>query len=138
MGKLENASTFTSRHGSRITKMLTWLGQQAGATTGKVVIAVQHVPLFRDDDFPKNNAYWIVNAPYAQREVDLLHKLGVKHLLAGHWHIGRVFEKDGITIQVAPATRWLPMGGKLGFAMHIITPEGDVHTEFVPLPNATP
>jgi hypothetical protein len=30
------------------------------------------------------------------------------------------------------------MGGQLGFAMHTITPQGDVSTEFVPLPNATP
>ncbi len=119
-------------------KMLTWLGQQVGKTKGKVVIAMQHVPLFRDNGFPDSNAYWIVNAPYAQREVDLLHKLGVKHMLAGHWHNGRVFEQDGITIHVAPATSWLPFGGKLGFAMHTITVNGDVHTEFVPLPNATP
>jgi 3',5'-cyclic-AMP phosphodiesterase len=119
-------------------KMLAWLGQQVGTTKSKVVIAAQHIPLFRDGDFPKNNAYWIVGAPYAQLETNLLHKLGVKHLLAGHWHIGRVFEQDGITIHAAPATSWLPMGGQLGFAMHTITPEGDVSTEFVPLPNATP
>jgi len=119
-------------------KMLNWLGQQAGTTNGKVVIAVQHIPLFLDNNFPNKNAYWVINAPYARREVDLLHKLGVKHLLVGHWHIGKVFEQDGITIHVAPATSWLPFGGKLGFAMHTITPEGDVSTEFVPLPNATP
>ncbi len=119
-------------------KMLTWLGRQAEKTKGKVVIAVQHIPLFRDDNFPNSNVYWIVNAPYAQREMDLLHKLGVKHLLAGHWHVGRVFEHDGITIHVAPATSWLPFGGQLGFALHTIKANGDVHTEFVPLPNATP
>lgn len=119
-------------------KMLTWLGRQAGATNGKVIIAVQHIPLFRDHGFPDSNAYWIVNAPYAQREVDLLHRLGVKHLLAGHWHFARVFEEDGINIHVAPATSWLPFGGKLGFAIHTITANGDVQTEFVPLPNASP
>jgi 3',5'-cyclic AMP phosphodiesterase CpdA len=119
-------------------KMLKWLGQQAEATKGKVVIATQHVPLFRDGNFPENNAYWIIGEPYAEREEDLFRQLGVKHLLAGHWHINRVFEKDGITIHVAPSTSWLPFGGKLGFAMHTITPRGDVSTEFVPLPNAMP
>lgn len=119
-------------------KMLTWLGQQEELTKGKMVIAVQHIPLFRDNNFPKSNAYWIVDAPYSAREVDLLHRLGVKHLLAGHWHIGRVFMQEGLTIHVAPATSWLPFGGQLGFAMHTITANGDMHTEFVPLPNATP
>jgi hypothetical protein len=74
-----------------------------------------------------------VDGPYAQHEVELLHGLGVKHLLTGHWHTGRVFNQDGITIHVAPATSWLPFGGQLGFAMHTITANGDVHTEFVPL-----
>jgi 3',5'-cyclic AMP phosphodiesterase CpdA len=119
-------------------KMLAWLGRQEEFTKGKMAIAVQHVPLFRDDNFPKNNAYWIVGASYAPREVDLLHKLGVKNLLAGHWHIGRVFEQDGITVHVAPATSWLPMGGQLGFAMHTITADEHVRTEFVALPNAMP
>ena len=115
-------------------KMLDWLAQQAEPTRGKVVIAVQHIPLFRDNDFPDAKPYWTVNAPYAQRETDLLHALGVKHLLAGHWHNGRVFEQDGITIHVAPATSWLPLGGKLGFALHSIDTDGDVRTEFVTLP----
>ena len=119
-------------------KMITWLGKQAGTCKGKVFIAVQHIPLFRDNGFPDSNAYWIVNAHYAQLEMGLFHKLGVKHLLAGHWHIGRVFKHDGITVHVAPATSWLPFGGKLGFAMQTITPEGDVRTEFVPLPDAKP
>lgn len=119
-------------------KMLNWLAKQPRPGEGKVVIAVQHIPPYRDNAFPDNNAYWIVNAPYAQREADLLYKLGVKHLLAGHWHIGRVFEKNGLTIHVAPATSWLPFGGKLGFAIHTITVNGDLHTEFVPLPTATP
>ena len=115
-------------------RMLDWLKNQAGPTKGKVVIAVQHIPLFRDKGFPDGKPYWTVNAPYAQSEMDLLHKLGVKHLLAGHWHNGRVFEQDGITIHVAQATSLLPLVGELGFAVHTITAEGDVHTEFVPLP----
>ena len=118
-------------------KMLAWLDDQAGPTKGKVTIAVQHIPLFLDNGFPDAKPYWTVNAPYARRETELLHKLGVKHLLAGHWHNGRVFQHDGITLHVAPATSWLPLGGQLGFAMHTITADGDVRTEFVPLP-ATP
>lgn len=119
-------------------KMLAWLAQQAEPTKGKVVIAVQHIPLFRDNGFPEAKPYWTVNAPYARREADLLHTLGVKHLLAGHWHNGRVFEQNGITIHVAPATSWLPFGGELGFALHTITATGEVRTEFVPLSNNHP
>ena len=118
-------------------KMLDWLARQAGSTKGKVVIAVQHIPLFRDHGFPDAKPYWTVNAPYARREADLFHRLGVEHLLAGHWHYGRVFEQNGITVHEAPATSWLPLGGQLGFAMHTITAEGDVRTEFVFLPKAT-
>jgi hypothetical protein len=54
-------------------------------------------------------------------------------MLVGHWHNGRVFEREGVTWHVAPATSWLPWGGELGFAMHTINSNGDVHTEFVPL-----
>jgi Icc protein len=115
-------------------KMLTWLDRQAGPTKGKITIAVQHIPLFRDHNFPDTKPYWTVNAPYAERETELLHKLGIKHLLAGHWHNGRVFEQDGITIHVAPTTSWLPLGGTLGFALHTITADGSVRTEFVSLP----
>ncbi|HXS67434.1 MAG TPA: metallophosphoesterase [Candidatus Polarisedimenticolia bacterium] len=117
-------------------KMLAWIDEQAGPTRGKVAIAVQHIPLFRDQNFPDAKPYWTINEPYAQRELDLFHKLGIKNLLAGHWHNGRVFENKGITIHVAPATSWLPLGGRLGFAMHSITAEGEVHTEFVFLPGA--
>jgi len=117
-------------------KMLAWMDEQAAAIRGKVVIAVQHIPLFRDKNFPDAKPYWTVNEPYAQRELDLFRKLGIKDLLAGHWHDGRVFETNGITIHVAPATSWLPLGGRLGFAMHSITAQGEVHTEFVPLPAA--
>lgn len=115
-------------------KMLAWMAAQAEPTKGKVLIAVQHIPLFRDNNFPDAKPYWTVNEPYAAREADLFHTLGVKHLLAGHWHNGRVFEKNGLTIHVAPALSWLPMGGQLGFAMHTITANGDVHTELVALP----
>jgi hypothetical protein len=70
--------------------------------------------------------------------MEALRGLGIKHMLVGHWHNGRVFEREGITWHVAPATSWLPWGGELGFAMHTITSAGDVRTEFVALPGATP
>ncbi len=114
-------------------KMLAWMDDQAASLKGKIVIAVQHIPLYRDHDFPDAKPYWTVNQPYAQRESDLFHQLGIKHLLAGHWHNARVFAHGDITIHVAPATSWLPLGGQLGFALHTITADGSVHTEFVPL-----
>jgi len=113
-------------------KVLAWLENQRHA--GKVVIGIQHVPMFRDGDFPPDTKpYWVLNDPYRLRELDLLHLLGIRHMLVGHWHNGRVFEREGIVWHVAPATSWLPWGGDLGFAMHTITSDGDVRTEFVPL-----
>jgi hypothetical protein len=119
-------------------RMFAWLAEQGDKTKGKVTIAVQHIPLFRDNTFPADKPYWTVNAPYARHETDILHQLGIKHLLAGHWHNGRVFEHDGITVHVAPATSWLPSGGQLGFAIHSISADGNVHTEFVPLAEDAP
>lgn len=101
---------------------------------GSIVIGIQHVPVFRDGNFPPDSKpYWVINDPYRSREMDILHKLGVRDMLVGHWHNGRVFGHDGITWHVAPATSWLPWGGELGFAMHTISPDGKVKTEFVPL-----
>lgn len=115
-------------------KMFAWLHGQIGTTTNKVVLAAQHIPLYRDNGFPRDSKpYWTVNPPYAQREADILRDLGVKHLLAGHWHIERVFETNGITIHVAPATSWLPFGGQLGIEIHTVTAQGDVESEFGPL-----
>lgn len=114
-------------------KMLAWLKQQIN-TPHNIVIGIQHIPVFRDGNFPPDSKpYWIVSNPYRSREMNLLHKIGVHHMLVGHWHNGRVFEHGGITWHVAPATSWLPWGGELGFAMHTISPNGDVKTEFVPL-----
>jgi len=114
-------------------KMLDWLAKQSEPTKGRVVIAFQHVPLFRADDFPDAKPYWTINAPYAQAEADLLHKLGVKNLLAGHWHHYWLFEKDGIEVHVAPSTSWLPLKGQLGFALHTINSQGAMRSQFVPL-----
>jgi 3',5'-cyclic AMP phosphodiesterase CpdA len=105
---------------------------------GNIVIGIQHIPAERSDVLPDNKPYWVVNEPYRSREINLLHKLGVRHMLVGHWHVGNVFERDGITWHVAPSTsRLLPWSGQLGFAMHTISRNGDVRTEFVSI-NAEP
>jgi 3',5'-cyclic AMP phosphodiesterase CpdA len=141
-------------------KMLGWLAAQGGGRDaddrqrddrddqnrgdrddrgGKIIIGIQHIPAARADNLPPDRKpYWVVNEPYRSRELQLLHKLGVRHMLAGHWHVGTVFERDGITWHIAPSTsRPLPWSQGLGFAMHTIGRDGDVKTEFVRL-NAEP
>jgi 3',5'-cyclic AMP phosphodiesterase CpdA len=105
------------------------------ARGGNIVIGIQHIPAFRGDNLPADSKpYWVINEPYRSREMALLHRLGVRHMLVGHWHVGTIFQRDGITWHVAPSTsRLLPWSGQLGFAMHTITRDGDVQTEFVPL-----
>jgi 3',5'-cyclic AMP phosphodiesterase CpdA len=102
---------------------------------GNIVIGIQHIPADRGDNLPPDpKPYWVISEPYRSRELNLLHRLGVRHMLVGHWHVGNVFERDGITWHVAPSTaRLLPWSGQLGFAMHTISRDGDVRTEFVPL-----
>jgi predicted phosphodiesterase len=120
-------------------KMLSWVEQQEKSLgKGKPAIGIQHVPVFHDKGFPDPKPYWVISDSYRSQEMNLLHRLGIKHMLVGHWHNGRVFEREGITWHVAPATSWLPWGGSLGFAMHTITPNGRVNTEFVNLPGAEP
>ena len=104
----------------------------------RVVIGVQHIPVFPDGRFPDPKPYWVVSEPYRSQEIRRLHQLGIKDMLVGHWHTGRMFEREGITWHVAPSTSWLPWGGELGFAMHTIAPDGSVRTEFVDLPGARP
>lgn len=121
-------------------KMFAWLNGLAdtGSSNKKLYIGVQHIPVFRDESFHDPKPYWIVSDPYRSKEMDALRKLGIRHMLVGHWHYGRVFEREGITWHVAPATSWLPWGGRLGFATHTITHDGYVQTEFVDLPGAVP
>lgn len=101
--------------------------------SGKIVIGIQHIPADRAPNLLHDNKpYWVINEPYRSREINLLHNLGVRHMLVGHWHVGVVFQADGITWHVAPSTsRLLPWSGQLGFAMHTISRDGDVRTEFV-------
>jgi len=98
------------------------------------VFVLQHVPISRNGGFPPDpKPYWTIQEPYRSRELELLHRLGVKHVFAGHWHSGMVFEADGITYHLAPATSWTLFNYPLGFAMHTISATGDVTTEFVNL-----
>jgi len=95
------------------------------------LIAIQHVPPDRaPKTSPDDKPYWILHDPWRTRELELLRKLHVKHILAGHWHKGVVYDVDGLTIHVAPATSWSPQS-RLGFALHNITTDGNVKTEFV-------
>jgi len=110
-------------------RMLAWLD---GLGFSGPVIAVQHVPPDRPSPktSPDEKPYWILHDPWRSRELDALRKLGVKDILAGHWHQGTIYEADGFTIHVAPATSWSPKS-RLGFAVHSISREGKVTTEFV-------
>ena len=103
-----------------------------------IVIGIQHIPAARGDNMPPDpKPYWTINEPYRSREIAALRRLGIRHVLAGHWHVGTIFERDGITWHIAPTTsRLLPWSTPLGFAMHTIYPNGDVKTEFVALGTA--
>ena len=48
------------------------------------------------------------------------------------WISQLMFQADGFTHHIAPATSWATQG-PLGFALHTISPNGAVQTEFVPL-----
>jgi 3',5'-cyclic AMP phosphodiesterase CpdA len=101
-----------------------------------VVIAVQHVPLDRGPGFPMENdpkPYWTSQEPYRSRVADMLHRMGVHDLLAGHLHHQAIYKASGFTIHVAPAIGYPIGGGDVGFAVHTITRDGDVKTEFVSL-----
>jgi predicted phosphodiesterase len=121
-------------------QMLSWVNglQQEPRTSKPVIIGVQHIPVFHDGKFPDPKVYWVVSEPYRSKEMKALRQLGIKDMLVGHWHNGRVFEREGITWHVAPSTAWLPWGGELGFAVHTISSSGNVRTEFVDLPGAVP
>ncbi|HEX3585167.1 MAG TPA: metallophosphoesterase, partial [Candidatus Angelobacter sp.] len=95
-------------------------GGDADDQGGNIIIGIQHIPAERGDNLPPDpKPYWVISEPYRSRELNLLHRLGVRHMLVGHWHVGNVFDRDGITWHVAPSTsRLLPWSGQLGFAMH--------------------
>jgi 3',5'-cyclic AMP phosphodiesterase CpdA len=121
-------------------RMMSWLsGLNKHQPEERVTIGVQHIPVFHDGNYPPDRKpYWIISDPYRSKEMKALHELGIKHMLVGHWHNGRVFDREGITWHVAPSTSWLPWGGELGFAVHTISANGDVKTDFITLPDAVP
>ena len=110
-------------------KMLGWLN---GLHFSGPVIAVQHVPPDRSSPHtsPDDKPYWILHGPWRTRELNALRKLGVKDILAGHWHQGTIYQADGFTFHIAPATSWSPKS-KLGFALHTISTSGRVTTQFI-------
>jgi 3',5'-cyclic-AMP phosphodiesterase len=112
-------------------RMLSWLnGLTESRTAKQVVIGVQHIPVFHDGKFPDSKPYWVISEPYRSKEMKALRQLDIKDMLVGHWHNGRVFEREGITWHVAPSTAWLPWGGELGFAVHTISRDGEIRTQF--------
>lgn len=125
-------------------QMMTWLNglvpkEIDAIIAGYVVIAVQHIPVARDSGFPTGTKpYWIISDPYRTREMNVLHALGIRDVLVGHWHSSKVFDWGSITWHASPSTGWLPFGGTLGFAVHTVSPAGNVSTQFVDLPNAFP
>jgi hypothetical protein len=110
-------------------KMMAWLsGQASSIPKGAVVIGIQHIPEFRDAGFPNALPYWVISEPFHSRELTQLEKMGVKHMLVGHWHAYKVFSAGGITWHVAPTTSH---GGGLGFLVHTISSSGSISTQFV-------
>ncbi len=66
---------------------------------GNIIIGIQHIPAARGVNMPPDpKPYWVINEPYRSRELNLLHRIGVRHMLAGHWHVGTIFERDGIAV----------------------------------------
>ena len=133
----------SAQNASEAKKMLDWLAKEVDdekrEKDSTVIFAMQHVPNSRAEggSFPKDpKPYWTTQEPYRSQALDLLHRMGVKHMFVGHWHKGMVYQADGITYHVAPATSWSDWDDHLGFAMHTISPHGDVKTEFVNIPGA--
>jgi predicted phosphodiesterase len=120
-------------------KMIAWLTAQAASLPkGAAVIGIQHIPVFLDGGFPGSRPYWIISEPFRSKEMALLEKMGVKHMLVGHWHNYRVFSSGGITWHEGAATSWLPNGGELGFVVHSISSSGSVTSKFVLFPGGKP
>lgn len=144
LGNFENFSAqplppMTPQAEDASAEMFSWLTREAETKRPKDVrvrIAVQHIPFARgpagQDLGPDPKPYWTVPEPYREREIEVLQRLGVRDVLEGHWHSQLIFQADGFTHHIAPATSWATQGS-LGFALHTITPDGAVQTEFVPL-----
>lgn len=122
-------------------RMMQWLEESAekegrgrDRDNGLVVIGMQHIPIARDGDMPKDpRPYWTIPEQDRKPECELLKRLGIRHMLVGHWHHRDVFNYDGITWHVGSATSWLTFGGELGFDIDTIQPNGEFKSEFVSL-----
>jgi DNA repair exonuclease SbcCD nuclease subunit len=123
-------------------RMLRWMDESAekpqehdrDRDDRTVAIGMQHVPIARHGNMPPDGRpYWFIPEADRGREVELLKRLGIHHMLVGHWHHRDEFEYGGITWHVGTATSWLTFGGELGFDIHTISPNGDVHSEFISL-----
>lgn len=125
-------------------RMLRWMEESAEKPQGHdhdgdrddrtVAIGMQHIPIARHGNMPPDGRpYWFIPEADRGREVELLKRLGIHHMLVGHWHHRDEFEYGGITWHVGSATSWLTFGGELGFDIHTISPNGDVHSEFISL-----
>jgi DNA repair exonuclease SbcCD nuclease subunit len=101
---------------------------------GLIVIGMQHIPIARDGNMPKDGRpYWFIPEGDRKPECELLKRLGIRHMLVGHWHHRDVFEFDGITWHVGAATSWPTFGGELGFDIDTIQPNGEFKSEFISL-----
>jgi 3',5'-cyclic AMP phosphodiesterase CpdA len=119
-------------------RMLAWMRSQIKKLRRRdIVIGVQHIPAYRSPGFPDAKPYWVISEPYRSRELELLRAMKIRHVLAGHWHMGQLFDAGGITWHIGPASSWLPWKGELGFAMHTVFADGDVQTEFLTLDGST-
>ena len=81
---------------------------------GHIVIGVQHIPVFHDGGFPDPKPYWVVSEPYRSKEMKLLHQLGIKDMLVGHWHNGRIFEREGIHVARCAIDGLVTVGWRIG------------------------
>lgn len=115
-------------------RMLAWLAHpDSSPAAPRVRIAVQHVPIWRGGQAPDAKVYWTTHEPWRTREIELLRKLGVRDLLAGHWHKPATIEEDGFAEHVAPSVGFASTGVSIGFAIQTIGTDGSVKTELVPL-----
>jgi 3',5'-cyclic AMP phosphodiesterase CpdA len=115
-------------------KMLTWLKQvKKESPAARVRIAVQHVPIFTGGMAPDAKVYWTTHEPWRSQEIGVLHELGIRHVLAGHWHKSAAVEEDGISEHVAPSIGFAGSGVPIGFELHIVGSDGSLKSEVVAL-----
>ncbi len=125
----------SSETASEAQKMLVWLEhpENAGEPAPRIRIAVQHVPIWRGGKAPDTKHYWTTHEPWRTREIDVLRKLGVHDVIAGHWHKPATVNEDGFTQHVAPAVSFAGPHIPIGFVIHTIGSDGGVQDEIVTL-----